>query len=309
MLEKIITNVLQAMSHSLEKEQLEQLQNVLYINFHGKKIVEDKCEIIPLGADSDVRKMQLFRASKLVSGRQESTLKQYLREIMTCRNTINKSFEDITTMDLRWYFGVLRERDKISMRTLQGRRRYLNSFWTFLEQEGLVKSNPVERIEAFKLENKLKKAFSGKEMTDLRAACKDVRETAIVEFLYATGLRVSELCSLNVKDIDMQKQEFRVIGKGRKERIVYIHDNALRWLEKYYLWRMEKEDFKKYFQAISLLSYPILLSSNQFNYIFAYQKSHPFSWLKQKYVLIAFTQHISYMILVCYLAEYCNISM
>lgn len=242
MLEKIITNVLQAMSHSLEKEQLEQLQNVLYINFHGKKIVEDKCEIIPLGADSDVRKMQLFRASKLVSGRQESTLKQYLREIMTCRNTINKSFEDITTMDLRWYFGVLRERDKISMRTLQGRRRYLNSFWTFLEQEGLVKSNPVERIEAFKLENKLKKAFSGKEMTDLRAACKDVRETAIVEFLYATGLRVSELCSLNVKDIDMQKQEFRVVGKGRKERVVYIHDNALRWLEKYYLWRMEREN-------------------------------------------------------------------
>lgn len=242
MLEKIITNVLQAMSHSLEKEQLEQLQNVLYINFHGKKIVEDKCEIIPLGTDSDVRKMQLFRASKLVSGRQESTLKQYLREIMTCRNTINKSFEDITTMDLRWYFGILRERDKISMRTLQGRRRYLNSFWTFLEQEGLVKNNPVERIEAFKLENKLKKAFSGKEMTDLRAACKDVRETAIVEFLYATGLRVSELCSLNVRDIDMQKQEFRVIGKGRKERIVYIHDNALRWLEKYYLWRMEKED-------------------------------------------------------------------
>ena len=47
MLEKIITNVLQAMSHSLAKEQLEQLQNVLYINFHGKKIVEDKCEIIP----------------------------------------------------------------------------------------------------------------------------------------------------------------------------------------------------------------------------------------------------------------------
>lgn len=105
-----------------------------------------------------------------------------------------------------------------------------------------VKTNPVERIESFKLDSKLERAYSGKEMTDLRAACKDLREMALLEFSYATGLRVSELCNLNVKDIDMQQHEFRVFGKGNKERIVYINDNALRWLEKYYDWRMTAEN-------------------------------------------------------------------
>ena len=127
MLEEILMDVVQAMSNSLDEEQLDKLQNVLYIKFHDKKIVEDKCEIQTAGTDSDTNKIKLFRASKKVSGRQDSTLVQYIREIINCRNALNKNFEDITTMDLRWYFGMLREYNGISMVTLQGRMRYLNS--------------------------------------------------------------------------------------------------------------------------------------------------------------------------------------
>ena len=242
MLNRIVKSVVQAMSGTLTSEQLQKLQNVLYINFQGTKVTKDETEIVPLDSNNDTQKLKLFRMSKLVSGRQESTLKQYIREITKCRNVINKNFEDITSNDLRCYFAILRERDKISMRTLQSRRRYLNSFWEFLKNEGFVKSNPIKSIESFKTDSKLKQSFSGKELTDLRASCNDIREVALLEFLYATGLRVSELCKLNIGDIDMQKQEFKVVGKGNKERIVYIHDNALRWIEKYFIWRMKKEN-------------------------------------------------------------------
>ena len=242
MLNRIVKSVVQAMSDTLTSEQLQKLQDVLYINFQGTKVTKDETEIVPLDNNNDTQKLKLFRMSKLVSGRQESTLKQYIREIVKCRNVINKNFEDITSNDLRCYFAILRERDKISMRTLQSRRRYLNSFWEFLKNEGLVKSNPIKPIESFKTDSKLKQPFSGKELTDLRASCNGIREVALLEFLYATGLRVSELCKLNIGDIDMQKQEFKVVGKGNKERIVYIHDNALRWMEKYFIWRMKKEN-------------------------------------------------------------------
>ncbi len=134
MLEEMLMNIVQAMSDSLDEEQLDKLQNVLYIQFHDKKIVEDKCELQTTGTDSDTAKVRLFVASKKVSGRQNNTLAQYVREISNCRNALNKSFEDITTMDLRWYFGMLREHNNISMVTLQGRMRYLNSFWTFLQK-------------------------------------------------------------------------------------------------------------------------------------------------------------------------------
>ena len=171
MIEELLMNVVNAMSNSLDEEQLDKLQNVLYINFHSVRVVEEKNELQATGTDSDTVKMRLFVASKKVSGRQDNTLAQYIREITNCRNALRKNIEDITTMDLRWYFGMLRERNKISMVTLQGRMRYLNSFWTFLQKENLVKDNPVARIESLRIESTIKKAFSAQELEALRMAC------------------------------------------------------------------------------------------------------------------------------------------
>lgn len=114
MLEEMLMNIVQAMSDSLDEEQLDKLQNVLYIQFHDKKIVEDKCELQTTGTDSDTAKVRLFVASKKVSGRQNNTLAQYVREISNCRNALNKSFEDITTMDLRKYYktSLFGQRDR-----------------------------------------------------------------------------------------------------------------------------------------------------------------------------------------------------
>lgn len=240
MVEELLMNVVNAMSNCLDEEQLDKLQNVLYINFHDVRVVEEKNELQATGTDSDTAKMRLFVASKKVSGRQDNTLAQYIREVTNCRNALRKNFEDITTMDLRWYFGMLRERNKISMITLQGRMRYLNSFWTFLQKENLVKDNPVARIESLRIESTIKKAFSAQELEALRMACVRPRDRALIEFLYATGVRVSELCSLNVGDIDLYKQEFKVMGKGRKERHLYISDGACFHLFRYLRWRMDK---------------------------------------------------------------------
>lgn len=161
MIEELLMNVVNAMSGSLDEEQLDKLQNILYINFHNIKVVEEKNELQATGTDGDTMKMRLFVASKKVSGRQDNTLAQYIREITNCRNALRKNIEDITTMDLRWYFGMLRERNKISMVTLQGRMRYLNSFWTFLQKENLVKDNPVARIESLRIESTIKKSVLG----------------------------------------------------------------------------------------------------------------------------------------------------
>ena len=91
MLNRIVKSVVQAMSGTLTSEQLQKLQNVLYINFQGTKVTKDETEIVPLDSNNDTQKLKLFRMSKLVSGRQESTLKQYIREIVKCRNVINNT--------------------------------------------------------------------------------------------------------------------------------------------------------------------------------------------------------------------------
>lgn len=240
MLEKILLEVCRQMSSVLNNEQLNQLKNVLFINFHNKTVIEEKNEIIPVEKDTDIALIQMFVASKKIAGRKDNTLKAYVSELIYCRNTLNKSLKDITTMDLRWYLGIMQQRgDKIS--TIQNKIRYLNSFYTFLVKEEMIAKNPVARIETPKMDVIIRKPFSSLDMEAMRKACENPRERAIIEFLYSTGLRVSELCSLNVSDIDMYKKEFTVVGKGNKQRIVYFSDSAYFHLSEYLNWRMEKE--------------------------------------------------------------------
>lgn len=241
MLEKILLEVCQKMSETLSREQLEILKNTLFISFHGKKIEEEKCEIVVSENDTDLKKMQIFYASKKIAGRKDSTLKQYINELKICRDTINKKFEDITTMDLRWYLGIMQQERGNKISTIQNKIRYLNSFYSFLVKEEIVEKNPVARIETPKMDHVIRKPFSAEEMEAIRKSCTHPRDRALVEFLYATGLRVSELCSLDVCDIDMNKKEFVVKGKGNKERTVYFSDSAHYHLVEYFKWRMQVE--------------------------------------------------------------------
>ena len=233
MIEKIIENVINEMAIHIDQEQLEHLKNVLYMNFHGKEVQEQCTELSTSNIDGDEAKIRMFVASKKAVNRQNSTLKNYTREIYNVMDFLGKRLEDITGMDLRYYYGVMRERRGIKMSTMQTRLHYLSSFWDFLVTEELVRSNPVKKVGMLKLEKTIKKPFSAEEMEAIRTGCTNLRDRALVEFLYSTGVRVSELVALNVGDIEMGKQELIVYGKGSKERKTYLTDGAKFYLKRY----------------------------------------------------------------------------
>ena len=175
----------------------------------------------------------MFIASKKAVNCQDNTLKQYSREILNMLDFLGKRIEDITGMDLRYYYGVMREQRGIKMSTMQARLHYLSSFWDFLITEELVHSNPVKKVGLLKIEKTIKKPFSAEELEALRVNCGNLRDRALVEFLYSTGVRVSELVALNVGDIEMGRQELIVYGKGSKERKTYLTDSAKFYLRRY----------------------------------------------------------------------------
>ena len=228
------------MSPYLERGQLEHLSNVLYVNFHGIEVQERHTELIPSGIDGDTAKIKMFVASKKAVNRQDNTPRQYTREIYNMLNFLGKRLEDITGIDLRYYYGVMREQRGIKMSTMQTRLHYLSSFWDFLITEELVHSNPVKKVGLWKLEKTIKKPFSAAEMEALRVNCQGLRDRALVEFLYSTGVRMSELVSLNVGDIEMGKQELIVYGKGSKERKTYLTDSAKFYLRRYLRTRQQE---------------------------------------------------------------------
>ncbi len=233
MIERILENVVNAMVPHLTPEQLETLNNVLYINFHNVEVQEQRTELVTRGIDGDEAKIRMFVASKKAVNRQNNTLLQYTREIRNMLAFLGKRLEDITGMDLRYYYGVMREQRGIRMSTMQTRLHYLSSFWDFLTAEELVHNNPVKKVGLLKLEKTIKKPFSAEEMEALRTGCNTLRDRALVEFLYSTGVRVSELVALNVSDIEMSKQELIVYGKGSKERKTYLTDSAKFYLKRY----------------------------------------------------------------------------
>lgn len=233
MIEQILERVINAMTPHLDNEQMEQLHNALYINFHGVEVREECYELVETGMDGDALKVKMFVASKKAVNRQDNTLKQYTTEICKMLDFLGKRIEDITAMDLRYYYGVMREQHGIKMTTMQTRLHYLSSFWDFLITEELVRSNPVKRVGILKLAKTIKKPFSQEEMEALRVNCTVLRDRALMEFLYSTGVRVSELVALNVGDIEMGRQELIVFGKGSKERKVYLTDNAKFYLKRY----------------------------------------------------------------------------
>lgn len=130
----------------------------------------------------------------------------------------------------------------------------IKSFFAFLIEEGELKSSPTENMASPKVGRALPKALSVEEINSLLQAVgakitpEGKRDRAMLELLYATGLRVTELVSLNVPDVDTQNDQVRCLGKGAKERILPIHQEASKAINEYLsesrpkLCRREEED-------------------------------------------------------------------
>lgn len=115
----------------------------------------------------------------------------------------------------------------------------LRRFYLYLHRESQISEDPTHLLESPKGESSLPISLNEKQIDDLLSApdinnALGLRDRAMLELLYATGLRVSELISLQTSQISLQQGVIRVIGKGNKERLVPVGEVALEWLIKYY---------------------------------------------------------------------------
>lgn len=149
----------------------------------------------------------------------------------------HKSVRDIDHFFLRRYLAYL-DTLNFSRATIARKLSALRSFFRFLEQEGRLVHNTVSFISTPKKERRLPKVLSQDEVDTLLEAPKSttalgLRDRAILEILYATGLRASELVQIDLADIYLGRAEIRVLGKGRKERVVFLNSAALDVLDRY----------------------------------------------------------------------------
>jgi tyrosine recombinase XerC len=149
----------------------------------------------------------------------------------------DKPIADVDYLALRKYLAHLKEIN-LNNRTISRKLSCLRSFYKFLFREGLIKNNPVVMLSSPKQEKILPKFLTEEETVKLiEAPATDtvlgLRDRAIFEALYSTGMRVSELVSLNIDNIDFIGSTVKVLGKGKKERLLPIGDRALEAINQY----------------------------------------------------------------------------
>jgi len=167
---------------------------------NGNDYEEDNAELL-----------EKFIAAKRLEGRSDGTLNYY-------QFTVEKMFEDIG----------------------KNIRRNLSSFFTWLEDENYIYKSPFRRIHKIKTTISVKDIYADEDLEKLRDDCKELRNLAIIDILYSTGMRVGELINLDRSDIDFNERECVVLGKGDKERIVYFDARTKIHLKKYLNKRVDK---------------------------------------------------------------------
>ena len=167
----------------------------------------------------------------------DNTKSAYEKDLLMFSHYLNnKSVDKITYQDITNYINHLydlKEKDKSIARKIVS----IRTFFNYLMKEKIIKTNPSEKLESPKIRKTLPTTLSLEEVDKLLSmkpkTAKDWRNKAMIELMYACGLRVSELVNLELNNINLKDNYVRVYGKGKKERIVPMADVTTEILDEY----------------------------------------------------------------------------
>jgi Site-specific recombinase XerD len=137
-------------------------------------------------------------------------------------SNFSEPIRKVTTDEIRGYLANYQTINNCSKVTIDNVRRNISSFFTWLEEEDYIIKSPMRRIHKIKTVKMVKEIISDEEIEKLRDSCDNLRDLAIIDLLYSTGIRIGELVRLNIDDINFEERECVVLGKGDKERKVYF---------------------------------------------------------------------------------------
>lgn len=256
-LNTIWSSVLEKITAEFNEFQLEKIKMAMFCEL-GKYDFSAKEGCTDLVAYNEENNgYMMFFIAKKVEGLSEKSLKYYKSTIDKFLETTSKSLNALNADDIRWYLAKRQMQDGVTAITADSERRILHSFFGWLADETYIDRNIVKSIKAIKAKKSKKKAFTEIELQKIRDECLKIRPTetcmkskvdeeqkrniALIEFLLSTGCRVGEISILKRDDIDLENRTALVLGKGNKERTVFLTPTAKMRLIEYWEIAGEKE--------------------------------------------------------------------
>ncbi|RFZ75944.1 hypothetical protein DS742_26250 [Lacrimispora amygdalina] len=232
---ELVNNILLKLSaqNILKQEDLVNAKMIITLCIENyPKESEHKYEV-----STDVDKNQFYLEQFILNMKlracTDGSIKCYIYELNAFISFIDKSVETITYQDINRYLIYGKIQRKWKDRTYNMKLIIIRTFFSFLYEEDFIKDNPGKKLHEAKVEHRIGTTINAYQREEIKCSCKNEREQALCEFLYSTGARVSEICSLNISDIDFQNMSAIVYGKGRKEREIYFNAPTKLHLEKY----------------------------------------------------------------------------
>ena len=224
-MEDKIVKIINEMAEYLNVARMKKLQEVLLQTFSESEAQKEQI--------SNEEYLKLFLDAKKIEGCSERTIQYYRVTVERLLQTVDTPLRKMTTEEIRRYLVEYQKINNCGKVTIDNVRRNISSFFSWLEEEDYILKSPMRRIHKIKTKQPVKETISDEAIERLRDNCKCVRDLAMIDLLYSTGIRVGELVNLNISEIDFEARECVVFGKGDKERRGYFDAKGKLHLQDY----------------------------------------------------------------------------
>ena len=168
--------------------------------------------------------VRLYIATKSISNIKKGTLDNYYSLLKIFFQTVKKPLDQITATDIRLFLAWYKNTRKVKDSTLDGKRIILHSFFEWCVDEDQLRRNPMRHVDPIRVADPERLPMTAVELETVRKSCKTLREKALVDFLYSTAARVSEVCAMDISDVNFREHTVHIRhGKGDKGRTTFLN--------------------------------------------------------------------------------------
>lgn len=182
-------------------------------------------DIIPY--DGLPEAVRLYLATKSIENLTKNTLDNYYSNLRYFFAQVRKPVESVTAADVRLYLGWYKKTYGITDSTLDHKRIMLNGFFEWCVDDDILRKSPMRHVKPIRVADPERLPMSAVELEVVRKSCRTLREKALVDFLYSTAARISEVCDMDIRNIDFAERTVRIEhGKGNKGRTTFLNAEA-----------------------------------------------------------------------------------
>lgn len=236
----IVSEILEEIKNRCDEETYQYLNSFITIKLNGYKLEKKETALTEYTMTKSQEWYKMFFISKKLQGLSNRSINYYKKELDKVLMQIGKPLDEVTSDDIRYHLAQYHLQGNVNKTSLDNRRRVLSTFFQWLQDEEYIAINPVRKIKKVKQKKTLKRAFTYEEIELLKMQCEKIpkeidrkRGLALIEFLLSTGARAEEISNVLIQDINFETGEVSIVGKGDKERLVYLNTSAMLRLKDY----------------------------------------------------------------------------